>query len=96
MTKKTYIIELLKKLEPYWSLVNNLIQIIENESCSEEDINTIIEIIEKHIQEVDNEDIKRKFLKVHELLVQIRQQEAEDRQKEEGEINELLIQINQL
>ena len=96
MDKKEYVLSLLKKLEPYWDKISDLIINIELWVCDENDIKYIINIIEKHIKTIKDKNIKQAFGKTMNLLKKLKEQEIIERQKEELEIEIILQKIQNL
>ena len=96
MDKKEYVLSLLKKLEPYWDKISDLIINIELWVCDENDIKYIINIIEKHIKTIKDKNIKQAFEKTMNLLKKLKEQEIIERQKEELEIEIILQKIQNL
>lgn len=96
MDKKEYVLSLLKKLEPYWDKISDLIINIELWVCDENDIKYIINIIEKHIKTIKDKNIKQAFEKTMNLLKKLKKQEIIERQKEELEIEIILQKIQNL
>lgn len=93
MDKKAYVLELLKKLEPYRDVVTGIIAMIEIWTCTDEDIDSIINLIEDHTKEVKDQDLKDKLTRAQGLLAMIKKQEETKKINEEKEIEELLEQI---
>ena len=96
MDKKEYVLSLLKKLEPYWDKISDLIVNIELWICNEDDIKYIIDTIEKHIKAIKDKNIREAFEKTMNLLKNLKEQEIVERQKEEKEIELLLQKIQNL
>jgi glycerol-3-phosphate dehydrogenase len=96
MNKKEYVLDLLKKLEPYRDTIAWIIAMVELWNCTNEEIDSILQIIETHIKEINNDDIKAKWTQVQEILKKIKDTEALEKNQEIWEIEELLNQINTL
>ncbi len=96
MDKKEYVLSLLKKLEPYWDKISDLIVNIELWVCDENDIENIISTIEKHIKVVKDESLKKVFEKTRDLLQSLKEKEFIERQSEEKELELLLQKIQNL
>lgn len=96
MDKKEYVLSLLKKLEPYWDKISDLIINIELWVCDENDIENIISTIEKHIKVVKDESLKKVFEKTRDLLQSLKEKEFIERQSEEKELELLLQKIQNL
>lgn len=96
MDKKEYVLSLLKKLEPYWDRISDLIVNIELWVCDENDIENIISTIEKHIKVVKDESLKKVFEKTRDLLQSLKEKEFIERQSEEKELELLLQKIQNL
>lgn len=96
MDKKTYVLWLLKKLEPYWEGFSDLIVNIELWVCDGNDIDTVVSVIEKQIKNTKDDNLKKAFKSTISILEKIRNEEFVQRQKEEKEIEELLNLINNL
>lgn len=96
MNKKQYILELLKKLEPHRDIITGVIAMVEFWNCTDEDVDSIIKFIENHVQNIKDQDLKDKLVKVHNILITIRQQEEAEKIKEEREVDTLLQEIENL
>lgn len=97
MNKKQYVLELLKKLEPYRDVITGIIAMVELWNCTDEDIDTIIKVVETHVKETTDQELKEKFVKAQNILITIRhQEEVEKVEEEEKEIETLLEQIQNL
>lgn len=90
MTKKQYIIEVLKKLEPYRSTVTEYLSLIQSPSCTEENIENIFRILEKNIHDIQNKDVKEKIQKIFDLIKQIHEKEQISIQQDLKDIEVLL------
>jgi hypothetical protein len=96
MDKKTYVLSLLKKLEPYWEWFSDLIVNVELWVCDENDIDKIIQVIENQIKNIKDVKLKKVFESTKSILEKIRNEEFIQRQKEEKELEELLAMIEVL
>jgi hypothetical protein len=96
MDKKEYIIAVLKKLEPYWSIISGVIAMVELWDCSDQDIDAIIMMIESHTKEIKDQTLINKLLKIKAILIEIRNQEETVKILEAKELEQLLLQIQNL
>ena len=96
MDKKQYTLQILHKIEPYRNIATWLIAMIELWDCSNDDIDQIINIIEKNIESISQWDLKEKLEKVKNILLMIKQKEAIMRKNEAIYIEKLIQQINRL
>lgn len=96
MNKKEYVLELLKKLEPHRDIITGVIAMVELWNCTDEDIDQIIKLIENHIGEIKDQDLKNRLVKAQNILMTIRKQEEVEKIKEEKEADALLEQIENL
>jgi len=93
MDKKTYVLQLLKKLEPYRVGFSDLIVNVEMEICNKNDLEQIMKIIHEQIKNVKDEKVRTLFVKTQALLEKIQAQELLQRQQEETEIDQILWQL---
>ncbi|MDR3168447.1 MAG: hypothetical protein LBU27_01415 [Candidatus Peribacteria bacterium] len=96
MTKKDYVLALLKKLEPYRNVLTGIIAMIELGKCSDEDIEQLIVMIESQIKNIKNEKLKEKFRQAQSLLVQLKEKEIIVHQQDQKDADVLLAQIANL
>lgn len=96
MNKREYILKLLKKLEPHREVITGIIVMIELWNCTDEDVDSIIKLIENHIEETQDQDWKDKLIKAQNILMAIRKQEEIEKTKEKKEEDILLEQIEDL
>jgi transcriptional regulator NrdR family protein len=96
MDKKEHILSVLKKLEPHRNILTGVIAMIELWSCSNEDIDTIINLIENHIKEIKDQWIRAKLIKAQNILTTIKNQENIEKIQECKDIDTLLEQIGNL
>lgn len=96
MNKQDYVLELLKKLEPHRDVITGVIAMFELWNYTDEDIDSIIKLIENHIEEIKDQDLKDKLAKAQNILMTIRKQEEVEKIKEEKEGYTLLEQIENL
>lgn len=96
MDKKEYVLSLLKKLEPYRDKISDLIVNIELWVCDENDIQQIIDVIEKHIRTIKDKNLKKAFEKTMDLLTNLKEKEIMEKQEEEKELELLLQKIQNL
>ncbi len=93
MTKKDYVLVLLKKLEPHRSVLTGIIAMVELWECSDEDIDTLIQMIEEEIKNIQDENLKEKLYQAQNLLIQLKEKEATTHSQDQIDANSLLSQI---
>jgi len=96
MNRKQYVIDILKKLEPHLSMVTWIIAMIELWNCTNEDIDSIIKIIESQIKNIKDKNLKNRLKKIQDILLIIKDKETISRIEEEKEINNLLKEIENI
>ena len=96
MTKKDYVLALLKKLEPYRDVLTGIIAMIEFWECSDEDVDTLIQMIEEQMKNVTDEKLKEKFHQAQNLLVHLKEKEIIAHKQDQADANALLAQIASL
>lgn len=96
MTKKEYVLALLRKLEPHRNVLTGVIAMIELGECSDQDIDDLITMIEHQIQNVKDEKLREKFLQAQTFLVQLKEKEILAVQQDQSDADALLAQIANL
>jgi hypothetical protein len=96
MTKKQYIIEVLKKLEPYRSAVTEYLSLIQSPSCTEENIENIFRILEKNIHDIQNADVRKKVQEIFAIIKEIHEKEQISIQQDLKDIEVLLAWLDQI
>ncbi|MDR0861145.1 MAG: hypothetical protein LBO09_09620 [Candidatus Peribacteria bacterium] len=96
MVKKDYVLALLKKLEPYRSVLTGIIAMVELGECSDQDIDDLIQMIEEQMNAVQDEKLKEKFRQAQDFLVQLKEKEILAQSQDQKDADVLLVQIANL
>jgi hypothetical protein len=90
MTKKQYIIEIFKKLKPYRPVLEEYLVLIQSLSCTDQDIEDIFVILERHVQDIQNEELRSEIQKTFDLIKKIHAIEQLSIQQDLKDIDTLL------
>ena len=93
MTKKEYVLALLRQLEPHRDFLTGIIAMIELGECTDQDIDSLIAMIEQQTQNVKDEKLREKFLQAQTFLVQLKEKEILIMEQDQKDADSLLAQI---
>lgn len=87
MTKKEYIIKALDAIQEYFPLARGLKIILDSEAIDETTIDSIIAIIQKTIDEIEDNEAKMKLKKSQQFLEKLKTIEKESYIKDQESIS---------
>ncbi len=96
MTKKDFIVQLLQKLRPDWSLVDWFLIMLQDWSCTDQDVENIFNAIREQIDTLHDNELQQEIKKALEYLEIIHQQEDAAKINETEDTDKLLTTINSL
>lgn len=94
MTKKDFLIQLFQKLEPYWSLVGGFLAVLQDTTCSHDDIEKMYLLLDEYIAGLTDVALKEKLTKVSIFLKSLEEQEMISKKKDEEEAEKLLFALD--
>jgi hypothetical protein len=93
MDKKSYIISMLHRLQPYRPLAEGILALVEETQVTDKTLDSILDLLHQGIKQVQSQKGQESFQKAIELVQKIKYQSDVQQEKDETESEALLQQI---
>lgn len=96
ITKKDYLIKVFEKLEPHRSIMSDLLALLRSPKCTQDDIDGMYDILEKHIDEIQDKKWKIQAQKLIDFMKKLQEQEQISKEQDAKDIEKLIVLLEQM
>jgi len=96
ITKKDYLIKIFEKLEPHRSIMSDLLALLRSPKCTKEDIDGMYDILEEHIDDIQDKKWKIQGKKLMDFMKKLQEQEQISKEQDSRDIEKLIVLLNQM
>lgn len=89
MTKKEYVVTLLKALVPEWSMARGLLVLVENNVFDDSTIDALVSIFKEAISSMKNDAQQAKLQRGLDYLTQLKEKEASEMEAEAHDLEDM-------
>jgi len=96
ITKKEYLIKFFERIEPYRSIVTGFLALLKSPLCTQDDIDKIFALLEEHIKDIQDKDIKAKVQNLIDFMKELQAKENVSKEQDAKDMERLIEMLNQI